>query len=508
MTTATSLSQPDRDFFTLVMNATLANPFSDNRMEADLKIAGLFPKARREIILEHTIQAVRQRIEQLGRKGTCNLALYREPDRTILRAAFMFDFFHAWCSHFDAMIDQQAAIPTGQTDAPKKVRFAEQALSQLSIKGFDQEEAVHLFSLCFQLRRAFYFIDKNLVGRSPCMIKLRESLWNNVFTGDLLFYSRHLWNKMEDFSTLIIGETGCGKGTAANAIGRSGFIPFNLDLLSFDENFTRSFVSLNISQFPENLIESELFGHKKGSFTGAVDHHEGVFARCSPYGAIFLDEIGEVSVPIQIKLLKVLEERVFSPVGSRESHRFMGRIITATNRNLDELVDPDIIRKDFYYRLCSDIIMVPPLRQRIQEDPDELDRLLKHRLTAMIGSDPDPMLSLLRLKIRQGLGRHYSWPGNVRELEQVTRRVLLDPKGDMTMDSGIPGDKGRKRYAKDLARAMADGSIKAHDLLKAYCFNLYKEFGTIGEVARRTHLDRRTVKKYCDEWATEGKTSF
>src|SRR5213078_1832008 len=134
---------------------------------------------------------------------------------------------------------------------------------------------------------------------------------------------------------------------------------------SFAESFTRTFISLNLSQFPEALIESELFGHKKGAFTGAIEAHEGVFARCSPHGAIFLDELGEVSIPTQIKLLQVLQERTFSPVGSREKLRFCGRVIAATNSELDELRRQKVFRDDFYYRLCSDILTVPSLRQRI-----------------------------------------------------------------------------------------------------------------------------------------------
>jgi transcriptional regulator with GAF, ATPase, and Fis domain len=105
------------------------------------------------------------------------------------------------------------------------------------------------------------------------------------------------------------------------------------------QSFTRGFVPLNLSQYPETLIESELFGHKKGAFTGAVEAHEGVFSRCSPHGEIFLDEIGDVSTHLQIKLLQVLQERTFSPVGSHEKLRFRGRVIAATNQSLDALRD-------------------------------------------------------------------------------------------------------------------------------------------------------------------------
>lgn len=201
---------------------------------------------------------------------------------------------------------------------------------------------------------------------------------------------------MEDFSTLLLGETGTGKGTAAAAIGRSGFIPYDERRGCFTESFTRNFVTINLSQFAESLIESELFGHKKGAFTGAVEHHQGVFARCTPHGSIFLDEIGEISVPLQVKLLQVLQDRTFTPVGSHQQLRFSGRIIAATNRPLDELRKKGLMREDFFYRLCSDIIVVPPLRQRLQEDPKELDLILSHILQRIIGEEPDELVRMVR----------------------------------------------------------------------------------------------------------------
>src|SRR5881296_2538277 len=209
------------------------------------------------------------------------------------------------------------------------------------------------------------------------MRRLREALWNNVFSHDMRGYEAALWNRMEDFSTLLLGETGTGKGSAAASIGRSEFIPYVAGQRRFAANFTDTFIAINLSQFPETLIESELFGHRKGSFTGAIDHHQGVFERCSAHGALFLDEIGEVSIPTQIKLLQVLQERTFTPVGGHEKKRFSGRVIAATNRSLDDLRERKLFRDDFFYRLCSDLITVPPLRQRLREAPEELDLLIE-----------------------------------------------------------------------------------------------------------------------------------
>ncbi|WP_413923320.1 sigma 54-interacting transcriptional regulator [Candidatus Accumulibacter phosphatis] len=116
-----------------------------------------------------------------------------------------------------------------------------------------------------------------------------------------------------------MGETGTGKGQAAAAIGRSGHIPYLWHQRRFAANFAESFIAINLSQFPETLIESELFGHRKGAFTGAIEHHDGVLMRSSAYGTRPLDEIGEVSIPIQIKLLQVLQEGSFTPIGSHQT---------------------------------------------------------------------------------------------------------------------------------------------------------------------------------------------
>jgi DNA-binding NtrC family response regulator len=405
-----------------------------------------------------------------------------------MMVSFLFDFFHFFINAFDRLIQDQ--ISEGNT--PIKVAFADEAFSFMKKRGFNKEEMLHFFALCFQMRRAFYFIDRGLVGRSNCMKKMRESLWNNVFTYDIDLYNQYLWNRMEDFSTLILGETGTGKGAAARAIGRSGFIPFDEKKKCFKESFTGNFISMNLSQFSENLIESELFGHKKGAFTGAVEDHKGVFDRCSPHGAIFLDEIGEVMTPVQIKLLKVLEERVFSPVGSHEEHRFEGRVIAATNRPIDEVQNRALFRSDFFYRLCSDIIIVPPLRERINEDPGELDDLLASTVERIVGQPSPELAEIVRKSINSQLGKGYLWPGNVRELGQCVRRILLKQTYTYAQYPSITGSDSK------LACDIEQGSINAQDLLKEYCRLLYDKHGTYGEVSRITKLDRRTVKKHID----------
>jgi DNA-binding NtrC family response regulator len=490
------LSLQDRRFFERVNQAVFANPFSDERIQIELVISGLpegNPKTERVL---KTTQRVSQKIREFERSGKQKMQDFRPEDRKLIKYAFLFDFFYRFRKKFDRLILDQ--IQAG--DTPLKTPFAPEALSILEQRGFHAEERLRYFSIAYQVRRAFFFIDRHLIGCSPAMQKLRLNLWNNVFTHNLDLYDRYLWNRMEDFSTLILGETGTGKGTAAQAIGRSGFIPFDEKKQAFVESFTHSFVSLNLSQFPETLIESELFGHKKGAFTGAVEDYEGVFDRCSPHGAILLDEIGEVSIPVQIKLLQVLEERIFSPVGSHKKGRFQGRVIAATNRKTDEILDKNIFRSDFYYRLCTDIIIVPPLRERIQENPQELDDLLAHAVERMAGTPSKELTAMVKTCIKDQLPSNYPWPGNVRELGQCVRRVLL--KKSYTGHRAFSATEtafntmNPENLTSKLIHSMTQGNLNAQGLLSEYCRLLYRQHGTFEAVARLTCLDRRTVKKY------------
>jgi transcriptional regulator with GAF, ATPase, and Fis domain len=294
---------------------------------------------------------------------------------------------------------------------------------------------------------------------------------------------------MEDFSTLLLGDTGSGKGAAARAIGNAGFIPYDPRSGRFTESFTRSFIAINLSQFSEALIESELFGHRKGSFTGAMADREGVFARCLPHGTIFLDEIGDVSTTIQLKLLQVLQERTFRPVGGHDLQRFSGRVIAATNRSLLDLRHRGDFRDDFYYRLCSDVIEVPPLRQRIAEDAEELPRLVTGLLARQLNPEAaEALAGDVLTALRESPGDAYPWPGNVRELEQALRRILV---------CGRYTPETRETTSTDpwLEQVRA-GTLNAPDLLAGYCTRLWRETGTYESVAKRTGLDRRTVKKY------------
>src|SRR5436190_483727 len=469
----------EREFLSALGDVAFGNPFTPERVALIRRLA---PQAPGDLSRDREALArvVAPRLHALTG------ARHGSEDQQLLEPALAYVTYHRYVPHLDAHIERQAE----QTGAPLALPFGEEAVRELVQSGFSEERAVKFFSFFFQLRRAFYFIGDELAGKSDSMERLRRSLWNNMFTHDMRTYEATLWNRMEDFATLLFGETGTGKGSAAAAIGRAEFIPYLPREQRFAANFADSFIAINLSQFPETLIESELFGHRKGSFTGAIDHHQGVFERCSAHGALFLDEIGEVGVPVQIKLLQVLQERTFTPLGGREKKRFSGRVIAATNRPIAELRQGGRFREDFYYRLCSDVIQVPTLRQRLQESPGELRELVELLVERTTGQSNGKLVGFVLEAFKRDLPRDYAWPGNVRELEQGVRRIVLTGayKPDLP---GVEAD-GEER----LLSRLRQGNLSADELLSAYSAMLYQRLGSYTAVAERTRLDPRTSRKY------------
>ena len=473
--------------FETVARAAFANPFGETRDDLDLAIGGAAPGSSAADILGAVLNRLDPAVQRLRSEGGASLRGRESGRREFLRNVFLFHLFHRYAAHFDRLIQEQ--LREGVT--PIRVSFARELLGEFATFGFSDDEAVRFLAIFYQLRRAFLFIRDGLVGSSAAMKGLRRHLWDCVFTHDIRWFESGLWNRMEEFSVLLLGETGTGKGAAAAAIGRSGFIPFDPVKNSFTESFTRNFVAINLSQYSEGLLESELFGHKKGAFTGAVDNHEGLFSRCAPHGVIFLDEIGDIGIPVQIKLLQVLQERVFFPVGSHEPKRFSGRIVAATNRPLDQLMKEGKFREDLYYRLCSDVVTLPPLRVRLKEEPAEMDNLLEVILSRLSSGISSREKQLAGKILKRDVGQDYAWPGNVRELEQAVKRIILSGRYQP-----LKREDAEKRAEDTLARRIEEGVLDAEELLASYCRLLYEKFGTYEEVSRRTRLDRRTVKKY------------
>lgn len=485
MKPARQLTASERDFFQRLAQFIFSNPFSEPRSRL---LTELIPGIRLPALLADHLalsNIVARKLERFDAGGPSRLGDFTADDRPLLETAYLYLTYHHFLEQLDRLIARQA-----HSASPVEVWFAAELYADMGRRGFQDNAIGRYLAFFYQLRRAFYFIQRSLPGDSPSMRQLRLALWNNTFTHDMHNFNQHLWDRMEDFSTLLLGETGTGKGSAAAAIGRSSFIPYAPEQRCFVENFATIFISLNLSQFPETLIESELFGYQKGAFTGAINNHEGVFERCSAHGALFLDEIGEVSAPVQIKLLQVLQERTFAPLGSHTLKRFKGRVIGATNRPLGELRAGGRLRDDLFYRLCSDVIVVPTLRVRLQEAPAELEQLLAILVERMTGEPSATLTEQILAALKRDLPGDYAWPGNVRELEQAVRRILLTGTygGDRHEQSFVPDEA-----FLDLVRT---GTLDANELIGGYCALLHRRYKTYVEVANRTGLDRRTVRKH------------
>jgi hypothetical protein len=356
-------------------------------------------------------------------------------------------------------------------------------------------DSAHLFACFFQIRRAFHFTFRSIVGGSPPAARLRAQVWQSVFTHDLRRYQRALYRGMGDVTTLVTGASGTGKELVARAIGHSRYIPFDPGSLKFRESWATSFYPLNLSALSPTLIESELFGHRRGAFTGAVADRTGWLEVCPPLGTVFLDEIGETDLAIQVKLLRVLESRSFQRLGETKARPFQGKVVAATNRDLAREMQAGRFRADLYYRLCSDILVTPTLHERIAAAPEELSNLVLFLAQRAVGEGLEELAAEVAQEVEGWVARHlgpdYPWPGNVRELAQCVNNVLIRRE----YRPASPGGSGvRERLAGEILA----GNLSAEEVLGRYCTLVYAKTGSYEEAGRRLGLDRRTVKSRVD----------
>lgn len=349
----------------------------------------------------------------------------------------------------------------------------------------------HLFACFYQVRRAFHHIFRNIVGRSLAAAQLRAAVWQSIFTHDMRRYRRSLYARMSDVATLITGPTGTGKELVARAIGLSRYIPFDERRERFASEPEGSFVGINLSALSPTLIESELFGHRKGSFTGALGDREGFLESCGILGTVFLDEIGDVDPAVQVKLLRVIQTRSFQRLGDTAPRRFEGKVIAATNRDLAAEIRNGRFREDFYYRICADTVRTPALQEQLAEE-GELQHLVRFICERVAGAgEADVLAAEVETAIERSPGRDYAWPGNFRELEQCVRSVML--RGEYRVTSAASTDA---RQA--IATGMLAGTFTAEDLLRNYCTLLYARTRNYSHVAEMLGVDRRTVRAKVD----------
>ncbi len=259
-------------------------------------------------------------------------------------------------------------------------------------------------------------------------------------------------------NVLIRGENGTGKELVAKAIH------FN------SPRKKGSFVAINCGAIPENLIESELFGHERGSFTGANERKIGKF-QVANNGTFFLDEIAELNPSMQVSLLRVLQERKFTPVGSNREVKTDARIIAATNRNLEKMIEDGGFREDLFYRLNVMPIFLPPLRDRIDDIPDLAQYFMKK-----FGKIHGRSINSLSSEALEAM-RAYRWPGNIRELENVVERAFIIENGDQITLKSLP--EGISKPTRDgLSSHVRQANQQISPILNSDSpldFELYKE---------------------------------
>jgi len=495
------LSGGDRSLAEAISRLAYCNPFLPERIECERQAlgdafvsGGTLWDATGAPEPPPNVFGLRERAGALSERLAARLAQQPKPsaeDLQLYEDVVIYLLFARYDDDFYRLIDERAA--TTPVGFYRKFRQdVERLLQAPRAKIVADRDVPHLFATLFQIRRAFHYIFYNIIGNSAPIVRLRAAVWQSIFTRDMRRYRRSLYQRMGDVATLVSGPSGTGKELVAQAIALARYIPFDAERQIFVEHFAGSFYALNPSALSPTLIESELFGHRRGAFTGAVEDRAGWLEVCRPLGTVFLDEIGELDPALQVKLLRVLQTRTFQRLGDTRDRRFHGKIIAATNRDLSSEMAHGRFRKDLYYRLCSDIIVTPSLAEQLHAAPGERGALVRFLAGRVAGdAEAEPLAQETERWIDAHLGNGYDWPGNVRELEQCVRNVMIRGEYRPPRAANV---SARRRVAEE----MLAGALSADELLRRYCTLVYAETRSYQETARRLDLDRRTVKDKVD----------
>jgi two-component system nitrogen regulation response regulator GlnG len=337
---------------------------------------------------------------------------------------------------------------------------ADTAIEAMKHGAFDyQVKPVDLEQFTQILRRAF---EAARLMRVPALLPTEDE-------GDRIIATSRVMQEMcktigrlaaQDVTVLICGESGTGKELVARA------------LYQHSRRADMPFLAINCAAIPETLLESELFGHEKGAFTGAHQRRIGKFEQCDG-GTLFLDEIGDMPLALQAKMLRILQDQRFERLGGQEAVQTDVRVLAATNQNLPQLVEAGRFRSDLYYRLSIVKIDIPPLRVR-QGDLEELAHEFLFRYAREMGMEVQGFAAETLELLRQ-----YSWPGNVRELQGVIRQALLAGRGHVLLPEFLPENlrcpQGPPPASDAAATATAGLEALAESLLRRGGTNLYSE---------------------------------
>ena len=321
--------------------------------------------------------------------------------------------------------------------------------------------------------------DMTLIRDMARELKERHQFQNMIGRSKRMQEIYRLLEDLADLETtvLITGESGTGKELVARALHYSGLRAF------------KPFITVNCSALTEGLLESELFGHVKGAFTGAIQDRQGRF-QAADGGTILLDEIGDISPLIQLKLLRVLQEKMFEPVGKSTPKKVDVRVIACTNKNLLQKVMKGEFREDLYYRLKVVEVALPPLRERLEDLPP----LVEHFRNIFNGRFNKQIEGLSHEVLNKFMD--YSWPGNIRELEHVIEHAFILCHGNIITMEHLPAEMSRNyRKPMDYDQPLLSGSIQAD-----YIQNVLKiTGGNKAKAARHLGIHRRTLYRILEK---------
>jgi transcriptional regulator with AAA-type ATPase domain len=426
-----------------------------------------------------------------------------DHELTVYRGAALYRLFDEYGAELQRLIDEDGV------DVPFHDAFLARYRSLFRHRGMGLSvpEPSHLLALFYQARRAWYFASTKILGGSKSARAARLAIWRANLARDACAYAGGLYRVMDEIPVLITGETGTGKELAAECVAWSRYIPFDAGARRFVRRPREDYHRRNFCEVPDELVESALFGHKRGSFTGATADSPGFFGLPRANGSLLLDEVGEIPRHVQAKLLRPIQNREYTPVGDNHPREIQGRLMFATHRDLEIMCREDTFRPDLLERMNGAHVHMPSLGQILAEAPGELRTYVR----AFVGKriDPPEQAEAWTETVVASIHAqrpHHPWRRNLRELQHYTERCLLGdadplaPAPATTTPASPPAATTTPPPSSEiLGRRAKAGEVTLDEVARAYVTCMYALTGeNASETARRAKIDRKKVSRLLD----------